>query len=120
MTSYEVWVITGGLADSGEWTAEARRSRLHRIGQEHDSVEIIDVLALATVDDRVRELLREKSAHRQGAARRATITYTPTDDKERSVRYCHTGNGEEDEVREGDPDDVVRRPGPSARDDRRR
>lgn len=35
--------------------------RLHRIGQEHGSVEIIDVIAKDTVDDRVRELLREKS-----------------------------------------------------------
>lgn len=35
--------------------------RLHRIGQEHDSVEIIDVVAKDTVDDRVRELLREKA-----------------------------------------------------------
>lgn len=29
---HEVWVITGGLADSGEWTAEARRSRLTALG----------------------------------------------------------------------------------------
>jgi SNF2 family DNA or RNA helicase len=34
--------------------------RLHRIGQENDCVEIIDIIALATVDDRVRELLRIK------------------------------------------------------------
>lgn len=35
--------------------------RLHRIGQEHDSVEVIDIIAKDTVDDRVRQLLREKS-----------------------------------------------------------
>lgn len=35
--------------------------RLHRIGQEHDSVEIIDVVAAGTADERVRERLREKA-----------------------------------------------------------
>lgn len=34
--------------------------RLHRIGQEHDCVEIIDIIARSTVDDRVRELMRVK------------------------------------------------------------
>lgn len=37
--------------------------RLHRIGQEHDCVEIIDIIARDTVDDRVRELLRVKGGH---------------------------------------------------------
>jgi SNF2 family DNA or RNA helicase len=37
--------------------------RLHRIGQEHDMVEIIDIIAKDTVDDRVRELLRVKGGH---------------------------------------------------------
>ena len=35
--------------------------RLHRIGQEHDSVEIIDIVAKGTVEDRVRQRLREKA-----------------------------------------------------------
>jgi SNF2 family DNA or RNA helicase len=34
--------------------------RLHRIGQQHESVEVIDVVARDTVDTRVRELLRVK------------------------------------------------------------
>lgn len=34
--------------------------RLHRIGQEHDCVEVIDIVAKGTVDERVRELLRVK------------------------------------------------------------
>jgi SNF2 family DNA or RNA helicase len=37
--------------------------RLHRIGQEHDCVEVIDIIARNTVDDRVRELLRVKGGH---------------------------------------------------------
>jgi SNF2 family DNA or RNA helicase len=37
--------------------------RLHRIGQEHDCVEIIDIIARDTVDDRVRELMRVKGGH---------------------------------------------------------
>lgn len=35
--------------------------RLHRIGQVHDMVEIIDVIARNTVEDRVRELLKIKA-----------------------------------------------------------
>lgn len=35
--------------------------RLHRIGQEHEAVEIIDVVARDTIDQRVRTLLREKA-----------------------------------------------------------
>jgi len=34
--------------------------RAHRMGNEHDKVEIIDILAKDTVDDRVRELMRVK------------------------------------------------------------
>jgi SNF2 family DNA or RNA helicase len=37
--------------------------RAHRIGQEHDRVEIIDIVAKDTVDDRVRELMRVKGGH---------------------------------------------------------
>lgn len=37
--------------------------RAHRIGQEHDAVEIIDIIAKDTVDDRVREVLRVKGGH---------------------------------------------------------
>lgn len=36
--------------------------RAHRIGQEHDAVEVIDVIAKDSVEDRVRELLRIKGA----------------------------------------------------------
>jgi hypothetical protein len=35
--------------------------RAHRLGQEHDCVEIIDVVARGTVEDRVRQRLREKA-----------------------------------------------------------
>jgi len=35
--------------------------RLHRIGQEHESVEIIDIVAENTVESRVRQRLREKA-----------------------------------------------------------
>ena len=35
--------------------------RLHRIGQEHDCVEIIDVVAADTADERVRDKLRSKA-----------------------------------------------------------
>jgi SNF2 family DNA or RNA helicase len=35
--------------------------RLHRIGAEHESIDIIDVIASATIDTRVRAILRERA-----------------------------------------------------------
>jgi len=47
--------------------------RLHRIGQRNDCVEIIDVIARDTVDDRVRELLRVKGGQLADLVRDARI-----------------------------------------------
>lgn len=50
--------------------------RAHRIGQGHDCVEIIDIIARDTVDDRVRELLREKSGQLAQLVQDPRITKT--------------------------------------------
>lgn len=47
--------------------------RAHRIGQRHDCVEVIDVVAKGTVDERVRELLRVKGGHLGSLVRDARI-----------------------------------------------
>ena len=48
--------------------------RLHRIGQKNEAVEIIDVVACRTVDERVRELLRVKGGRLAELVRDARIT----------------------------------------------
>lgn len=41
--------------------ATQAEDRLHRIGAEHESIEVIDIVAKHTVDSRVRSVLREKA-----------------------------------------------------------
>ncbi len=48
--------------------------RLHRIGQKNEAVEIIDVVARRTVDERVRELLRVKGGRLAELVQDARIT----------------------------------------------
>lgn len=35
---HEVWVVTGGLADTGEWTLEARERRLAALGVRYTGI----------------------------------------------------------------------------------
>lgn len=35
---HEVWVVTGGLADAGEWTQEARRRKLAALGVRYTGI----------------------------------------------------------------------------------